>query len=97
MSLFEFFKRKERPRLFGGGCGDSFETAVIINIEDSMAGVDAEYAFVAVHCGVTHKDWTMRSQSLQEHGGKPYDVLTITLSDGGTRTFYFDIAKFFGN
>jgi hypothetical protein len=32
---------------------------------------------------------------LREHGGKAYDVLTIALSSGEIRTFYFDIAKFF--
>jgi hypothetical protein len=31
MSLFNWFKWKKEPSLFGGGNGDSFETAVVIN------------------------------------------------------------------
>jgi hypothetical protein len=86
---------KKQPNLFGGGNGDSFETAVIVNAENSFVGIEAEYAYVANQCGGPHKDWNLESQGLREHGGKPYDVLTIALSGGATRTFYFEIAKFF--
>jgi hypothetical protein len=86
---------KKQPNLFGGGNGDSFETAVVVNADSSFVGVEAEYAYIANQCGEPHKDWKLQSQGLREHGGKPYDVLTIALSGGATRTFYFDIAKFF--
>jgi hypothetical protein len=81
--------------LFGGGNGDSFETAVVVNTDNSFVGVEAEYAYIANRCGEPHKEWKLQSQGLREQGGKAYDVLTIALSSGETRTFYFDIAKFF--
>jgi hypothetical protein len=96
MSLFNWFKRKQKPSLFGGGNGESFETAVVINADNSFAGVIAEYAYVASECGQREVDWKLSLQSLQEHNGKPYDVLNITLSNGQARSFYFDISKFFG-
>jgi hypothetical protein len=86
---------RKQLSLFGGGSGDSFETAVVVNADNSFVGVEAEYAYIANQCGEPHKDWSLESQGLREHGGKPYDVLTIALSSGETRTFYFDIAKFF--
>jgi hypothetical protein len=87
--------KKEQLNLFGGGNGDSFETAVVVNADSSFVGVESEYAYIANQCGEPHKDWKLKSQGLREHKGKPYDVLTIALSGGATRTFYFDIAKFF--
>jgi hypothetical protein len=96
MSIFNFFKRNEESRLFTGGNGGSFETAVVVNADNSMVGVQAEYAFVARQCGQPQTDWKIESQSLHEHNGKPYDVLNITLSNGQLRVFYFEISKFFG-
>jgi hypothetical protein len=96
MSFFDFFKRPEPRNFFGGGNGESFETAVIVNAGDSAAGIDAEYGYITSQCGRRNKDWTARSQALHDHDGKPYDVLTIQLSNGEERTFYFDISNFFG-
>ena len=96
MSIFNWFKRKEEPSLFSGGNGESFETAVVVNTDNSFAGVMAECAYVASVCGRPEADWKMKSQSLQKHNGKPYDVLNVILSNGKDRSFYFDISKFFG-
>jgi hypothetical protein len=96
MSIFNFFKRKEQPGLFSGGNGDSFESAVVVNADRSLVGVAAEYAYIANQCGEPERDWKLRSQRLQEDQGKPYDVLTIALSNGQLKTFYFDISKFVG-
>ena len=86
---------KQQLSPFGGGAGDSFETAVVVNTDNSFVGVEAEYAYIANQCGQPYKDWKLQSQGLQEHKDKPYDVLTIVLSSGETRTFYFDITKVF--
>jgi hypothetical protein len=86
---------KKQPGLFGSGSGDSFETAVVVNANNSFVGVEAEYAYIANQCGEPHKDCNLESQGLREYGGKPYDVLTIALSSGATRTFYFNITNFF--
>ena len=95
-NFFNFFKRKEATSLFSGGNGGSFETAVVINADHSGAGVQAEYAFVTSQCGQRRTDWEMELQKLQEHNGKPHDVLNIRLSNGQLRIFYFDVSKFFG-
>ena len=96
MGIFNYFKRTDPERLFGGGNGDSFETAVIINADNPLEGVQAEYSYLSTQCGVPQRDWTIRSQSLREHGGKPHDVITIALAQGGVRTFHFDVSQFFG-
>jgi hypothetical protein len=87
---------KKQPGLFGGGSGDSFETAVVVDAKNPLVGVEAEYAYIANQCGEPHKDWKLQSQAVCDRGGKPYDVLTIALSSGETRTFYFDISKLLG-
>jgi hypothetical protein len=86
---------KKQLTPFGGGTGGSFETAVVVNAHNSLVGVEAEYAYIASQCGEPHKDWKLQSQGLREHADKPYDVLTIALSGGATKTFYFDIGNFF--
>lgn len=96
MTIFNIFKRKERLPLFAGGDGSSFERAVIINCDKHVAGVRAEYTYVASQCGEPQRDWTLQEQSLQDHGGRPHDVLVVALTSGGVRTFHFDIGKFFG-
>lgn len=82
--------------LFNGGNGDSFESAIIINAANTKIGVAAEYAYVADQCGELHSDWSFISQSLQHQDGKHYDVLHISLLNGDTRKYHFDISKFYG-
>ena len=96
MGIFDIFKRKERLTLFTGGDGSSFERVVIINCDTHDAGLDAEYAYVASQCGEQQRDWKVQEQSLQEHDGRPHDVLVVALTSGGVRTFHFDIGNFFG-
>jgi hypothetical protein len=43
--------KKEQLSLFGGGKGDSFEAAVVVNAHNSLDGVEAEYAYIANQCG----------------------------------------------
>jgi len=86
---------EKQLNLFGGGNGDSFETAVVVNTDNSLVGIEAEYAYIANRCGEPDKEWKLQSQGLREHGGKAYDVLTVALSGGEIRTFYFDITKAF--
>jgi hypothetical protein len=73
-----------------------FDKAVSIDAEDTLAGVRAEKDFIARICGERGKDWKMEHQSLIEHNGKPYDIIVVALSSGETKTFYFEISKFFG-
>ena len=95
MSVFDFFRRKQRPRLVSGGSGDSFQTAVVIHADSSFIGVKVEYAYIADQCGEPQTDWKVQSQRLEHFDGRPFDVLTVALSGGETRSFYFDISSFF--
>lgn len=74
--------------LFGraGGDGSSAVRAVVVG------SVAEEYAWVQRHC----PGFQLRMQSLQEIGGRPYDVLTLGNAKGDERTVYFDISRFFG-
>jgi putative sensory transduction regulator len=87
---------KVENNLYGSGTGGSFETAVVINADDTLVGVRAEHDYVAGECGQRGQDWNLEKQSLQTHNGKPFDVLSVKLSSGQARTFYFDISRFFG-
>jgi hypothetical protein len=98
MGIFNFLKRKEPPAPPQPGGGDAIpcESPIVIEADNSIAGVRAEYDYIAGRCGQPGKDWKLKSQSLAEYQGKPHDVLEVVLSDGQVRTFTFDISKFFG-
>ncbi len=96
MNIFDVFKRKEKPSVFSGGDGSSFERAVVINCDNHVAGVHAEYDYIESQCGSPQRDWKLHEQSLQEHDGRPHDVLIVALANGEFRTFHFDIGRFFG-
>ncbi len=96
MSIFNFFKRSEPQSLFSGGNGDSFETAVVINAEDTFSGIDAEHEYLDRRFGKRQIDYQINKQALHERGAEAYDIFTITLSTGEVKTCYFNISKFFG-
>lgn len=66
--------------------GSSFEKAIIAK------SIDAEYAWLRKNC----TDCKFLGQSLRQNKGKHYDVLTVQLSDGSKKDYYFDINRFFG-
>ena len=82
--------------LCSGGNGDSPANAVVVDATSSMVGVQAERAYIARECGVPNGDWQLMSQRMHKENGRLFDVLTINLRSGQERTFYFDIASFFG-
>lgn len=73
-----------------------FENAVVVEAGDTMAGIQAERDYIARICGEPRRAWKLQQQSLLHHNGKPYDRIIVSLSNGETRTFYFDVSKFFG-
>ncbi len=78
---------------YAGGDGSSMEKAVVIKgARDSEAGIASEYAWVAKK----YPGYQMKRQSLLNHGGKSYDMLSITTKDGKELDVYFDITEFFG-
>jgi hypothetical protein len=76
----------------GAQDGNSFATAVVIQETHETPGVHAEYKWVADH----YPGYKTKMQALTNNKGKPYDVLTIELSDGSEKKVYFDISNFFG-
>jgi hypothetical protein len=86
----------DNNKRYTGGNGDSFETAIVINETDTAAGVESEYAYLSERFGEKYTDWRFASQSLQNHDGKYYDVIKITLADGIPKSVYFDISNFYG-
>ncbi len=82
---------------FKGGPGDTPETAVVISgAADSMAGISAEYDWLARKFGRKNVDWSLRRQSVMQQQGKVYDRMEIELKDGSRKTIFFDITGFFG-
>ncbi|MGC4103670.1 hypothetical protein [Ferruginibacter sp.] len=72
--------------------GSSFDKAIFINEKTEGPGVDAEYKWLKKN----YPGYKVKSQSLSNHNGKPYDILTIETASGKTEKVYFDISKFFG-
>ncbi|MDT8357626.1 MAG: hypothetical protein RQ758_03880 [Methanomicrobiaceae archaeon] len=77
--------------------GRSMEEAiVIVDAEDHLDGIAAEYRYLAEKFGEQGKDWDLVLQSLVEKSpGVLFDMLVIGFSDGRVERFYFDIRSFF--
>ena len=81
--------------LYSGGDGSSFEKAVVINATNTSKGIRAEYEYLDKKFGRRGSGYTLVSQTLSSHKGKPYDILTINVK-GKEMKFYFDISSFYG-
>lgn len=81
-----------------GGDGSSKEQAVIINATSTNVGVTAEYDYIKKKYGQENVDWERESQMLtrKQLDGKIFDIVTVKLKDGSSRTFWFDITAFYG-
>src|SRR5689334_2724632 len=95
MGLCDFLQPGKKA-MFSGGSGETIGTAVILNTTRSSVGIAAESEFISTQCGERNKDWKKQKQALLWQGDKPFDLITIELSDGKTRNFYFDVSQFFG-
>jgi hypothetical protein len=73
------------------GDGKSYETAVIIQEISESAGIHAEYQWIRDH----YSNYKVVQQSLNYHGKRPFDVITIQFADKRKQEIYFDISKFF--
>lgn len=96
MGFLDFLKLRKKQDLYGGGSGESIETAVIINTSSSMIGIPAEYRFISRKYGQKDVDWTLETQMVMRSGNRQYDVVVIKLKDGQEKSFFFDITKFYG-
>lgn len=74
-----------------GGDGSSYEKAIVIAEKTETTGVDAEYAWLRKN----YPGYKVEMQSLNQHDGKPYDILKIKTADGVEMSVYFDISNYF--
>ena len=72
--------------------GLSFATAIVITEKSEMKGTSAEYSWIKSH----YSNYKTKGQALSMSNKKPYDIITIILSDGKEVPLYFDISNFFG-
>lgn len=75
------------PTAYAGGRGTSTEDAVIIVATDHMAGIRAEYTWLAQQ----YPGYRRVSQALLRGNGKFYDRIEIETKDGQKKAVYFDI------
>ena len=77
--------------------GKSMEEAiVIVDAENHLDGITAEYRYLAEKFGQQGKDWNLVLQSLVEQSpGVLFDMMVIGFPDGRVETLYFDIRSFF--
>lgn len=81
------------PAAASSGAGSSYNTAIVVPATNEISGVTYEHDYIRSH----YPDSKILSQTLEQHGGKPYDIMTFKTSDGKTRTLYFDISRYFGH
>jgi len=74
------------------GEGLSYATAIVITEKTESTGVNAEYKWIKEH----YTNYKIMGQSLNMNDKKPYDIITIKLSDGKELPLYFDISNYFG-
>ena len=74
--------------------GSSFKKAVIITDTTEMAGIKAEYSWLALH----YPGYSSTGQSLNinKENHHPYDIIYIKTIDGTKKEVYFDISSYFG-
>jgi predicted small secreted protein len=72
--------------------GSSFAKAIVIDKDNSMDGIAAEYAWIRNQ----YPGSKSLGQALVFHKKKPYDIIKILTAEGVEKSVYFDISKFFG-
>ena len=75
-----------------GHDGTSMSTAIVIQADNEMDGVNYEYIWLSLH----HPTDMVVMQSLVTMGGRAYDVIELQSSSGEMQTIYFDITSFYG-
>ena len=97
MGIIDWFKGTPSTRnIYSGGTGDAANTAIVIGVANSGIGVASEYAYVEKECGQQNVDWFLELQMHTSKDGREFDILTVSLKDGSSRKFWFDITAFYG-
>ena len=80
------------PPKLSGGDGLTLERAVMITGGNDLTNADVEYAWLRQHAPGA----TVTGQELINTGKRVHDKLDVRLSDGSSRSYYFDITSGFG-
>ena len=76
--------------------GESTETAIIIlDAQNPMLGIRAEYEYLAAKYGVQHRDWRLVSQALIQREDKLYDRMQVGFPNGEEIVLFFDITDLY--
>ena len=101
--LMRLFTRAPKSTLdsgdiwFGGGNGDTVDNAIIVRgAQFDLVGTYAEFGWLARVHGQKDRDWTLISHSHEVRGGRDIDTFILRLTDGTSRTVYFDCTESFG-
>jgi hypothetical protein len=78
---------------YGGGDGTSCAQAVVVHAANEMAGVRAEYAWIAAK----YPGYTRGAQALLQCNDRPADKIHVRTADGRELELFFDISEYFGN
>ncbi len=77
--------------------GSSFETAIVIEADNTNEGIAKEYEWLAVNAcldkgGVREREM----QEFREYKGHKYDLMYMLCNNGEKEVYYFQIDSFFG-
>ena len=72
--------------------GSSYDKAIVIKEDRESQGIHAEYGWIRNK----YPGSKTRSQSLNFHDKKSYDIINITTANGEEVAVYFDISNFYG-
>jgi hypothetical protein len=75
-----------------GGDGLTIEHAVVMTSGSDFTNTDAEYVWIRRHVPGAK----VTGQALINQNGRVYDELNVSLPDGSSRSYYFDITSGFG-
>ncbi len=76
--------------------GESAEKAIVVHAENEEEGIAAEYEYLFKKFGLKGKNWNLKRQSLLDFNNRYFDKMEIELSDGSSKSLFFDITEFFG-
>ena len=76
--------------------GDSIENAIVIDAQDTIAGLTEEHRYIDQLCSTLDTGVKSIDQNLIIEGKRQYDKFVILLEDGSERILYFDLSSFFG-
>jgi hypothetical protein len=80
---------------YGGGNGDSYETAVVLSdVRGQHVVMPAEYEFISQQYGPQDKKWKVIEQTQTSEGKKIYDMVQFeVLATGEKKIIYFEVTK----